>query len=60
MLVLSRKKTQAINLYIGEELIGTLRVVELNGKRVRLGFEFADKVSIAREEIEQEKEVMQK
>ncbi len=47
MLVLSRKKNQTIR--IGDEII--LKVLEVRGGVVRLGFEAPDDVSILRSEL---------
>ena len=47
MLVLSRKKNQTIR--IGDEII--LKVIDVRGGIVRLGFEAPDDVSILRSEL---------
>ena len=47
MLVLSRKKNEAI--VIGGQI--TIRVVEIRGDKVRLGFDAPDDVEIHRDEV---------
>jgi carbon storage regulator len=50
MLVLSRKKGEGIQ--IGKDVV--VRVVEIRGDKVRLGFEAPREVPIHREEIQRE------
>lgn len=47
MLVLSRKKDEGI--VIGDQIV--VRVVEIRGDKVRLGFDAPDEVSIHRDEV---------
>jgi carbon storage regulator len=61
MLVLSRQRDEAIR--IGDEIV--LRVVDIRGDKVRLGFEAPRNVKIHREEVynkikEQEAQVKEK
>ena len=50
MLVLTRKKDQQLVIQLGEETV-LVRVLELNGDRVRLGLTAPRSVTIHREEV---------
>ncbi len=52
MLILTRKVNQVIR--IGD--LGTIRVVKLNGDRVKLAFAFPDTVRVDREEVAEKRE----
>lgn len=47
MLVLTRRSGEAV--YIGEDIV--VRVLEINGGQVRLGFDVPKKINVAREEL---------
>ena len=50
MLVLSRKKDQQLVIQLGEETV-LVRVLDLNGDRVRLGITAPRSVAVHREEV---------
>lgn len=56
MLVLSRKKDEDILIQTPEGRVVTVRIVEILGERVRLGFVADDSVSILRKELIESKE----
>lgn len=51
-LVLARKNMERTNLYDGDRLIGTVKVLSAMRGLVRLGFEFVPDVRIVREEVD--------
>ena len=51
MLVLSRKKYEAIIIHRGKEIIATVRVTDIRGDKVRIGIDADDSITINREEI---------
>lgn len=55
MLVLTRKKREAILISLGKVTADsekiTIRIIEVQGDRVRIGIEASDKYQIAREEL---------
>lgn len=57
MLVLSRKKDEDILITTAEGRVVTIRVVEIVGDKVRLGFEADESVIIMRTELVNSKEV---
>lgn len=50
MLVLSRKKNESIIIGSGEKEI-KIKIIEINGNSIRLGFEAPSDISIHREEV---------
>lgn len=50
MLVLSRKKNESIIIGDGQKTI-KVKIIEINGNSIRLGFEAPSDISIHREEI---------
>jgi carbon storage regulator len=50
MLVLSRKKNESIIIGSGEKEI-KIKIIEINGNSIRLGFEAPNDISIHREEV---------
>lgn len=51
MLVLSRRKNEKILIYDGDELLVTVTVADVQGKKVKLGFTAPEKITIDREEV---------
>ena len=50
MLVLSRKKNESIIINDGDKIV-RLKIIEINGNSIRIGFEAPKEISIHREEV---------
>jgi carbon storage regulator CsrA len=51
MLCLSRETNERIVIFVGGQIVATVMVVEVRGKKVRLGFDADPAVVIHREEV---------